>query len=68
MKRLDFKNKWVLITGASSGLGHEMALQLAHQHKANLIISARRKDKLEQLKTVLEQTGIQIKIIVADLS
>lgn len=68
MKRLDFKNKWVLITGASSGLGYEIAFQLAHQHKANLIISARRKDKLEQLKTELDQTGIQVKIIVADLS
>lgn len=69
MRTLDFANKWVLITGASSGLGYEMAYQLAHVHKANLIISARRVDKLNQLKTELEQeAGVKVKIIVADLS
>lgn len=69
MKALDFNNKWILITGASSGLGHEMAYQLAHYHKANLIIAARRADKLNQLKIDLEQqAGIQVKVIVADLS
>lgn len=69
MKALDFTNKWVLITGASSGLGYEMAYQLAHHHKANLIIAARRVDKLNQLKTELEQqAGVEVKVIVADLS
>ncbi|MCD0489773.1 SDR family NAD(P)-dependent oxidoreductase [Pedobacter sp. MC2016-14] len=69
MRALDFNNKWVLVTGASSGLGYEMARQLAHLHGANLVITARRKDKLELLKTELEQqTGIQVKIVVADLS
>ncbi len=69
MKALDFNNKWVLITGASSGLGYEMAHQLAHQHKANLIIAARRADKLNLLKTELqEKAGVQVKVIVADLS
>lgn len=69
MKALDFTNKWILITGASSGLGYEMAYQLAHIHKANLIIAARRADKLNQLKIDLEQNaGVEVKIIVADLS
>lgn len=69
MKALEFKNKWVLITGASSGLGYEIAYQLAHNHQANLLIAARRVDKLEQLKKNLEeQAGVQVKIIVADLS
>lgn len=69
MKALDFNNKWVLITGASSGLGYEMAYQLAHHHKANLIIAARRANKLNLLKTELEeQTGVQVKVVVADLS
>lgn len=69
MKALDFTNKWILITGASSGLGYEMAYQLAHSHKANLIIAARRADKLNQLKENLEQeTGVKVKVIVADLS
>ncbi|HTD98874.1 MAG TPA: SDR family NAD(P)-dependent oxidoreductase [Mucilaginibacter sp.] len=69
MSKLQFKNKWVLVTGASSGLGEEMARQLAHQHQANLILLARRKDKLEQLKAELEKEArVSVKVIVADLS
>ncbi len=69
MSKLQFKNKWILVTGASSGLGQEMARQLAHQHKANLVLLARRKEKLEQLKTELEkEAGVSVKVVVADLS
>ncbi|MGY4537217.1 short-subunit dehydrogenase [Mucilaginibacter sp. UYNi724] len=69
MKNLQLNNKWVLVTGASSGLGEEMARQLATVHKANLIIAARRADKLNELKAELEKAaGIQVKVIVADLS
>jgi short-subunit dehydrogenase len=69
VRPLDFNKKWILVTGASSGLGYEMAYQLAHQHKANLIIAARRADKLNQLKADLEQqANVQVKVIVADLS
>jgi uncharacterized protein len=69
MRSLDFKNKWVLITGASSGLGQEMAMQLAKREGANLIITARRADRLEQLRSELIKTpGVQVKIIVADIS
>ncbi len=69
MKALNFTDKWVLITGASSGLGYEMAYQFAHIHKANLIIAARRAERLDQLKIKLEQqAGVKVKLIVADLS
>lgn len=69
MSKLQFKNKWVLVTGASSGLGEEMSRQLAYQHGANLILLARRRDKLEQLKAELEkETNVKVKVIVADLS
>ena len=69
MRSLNFKNKWVLITGASSGLGQEMALQLAAREGANLIITARRADRLEQLRAELLKTpGVQVKIVVADIS
>lgn len=69
MSKLQFKNKWVLVTGASSGLGEELARQLAYEHGANLILLARRKDKLEQLKAEFEKEAkVSVKIIVADLS
>ena len=46
-----------------------MACQLALKHKANLIIAARRADKLNVLKQELEQkAGIKVKVVVADLS
>jgi len=69
MKALNLANKWVLVTGASSGLGYEMACQLANIHRSNLIIAARRADKLQQLKTKLEtEAGIKVIAITADLS
>lgn len=43
------KNKVIWITGASSGIGEELAYQLAEK-EATLILSARRKDKLMSIK------------------
>jgi len=61
-------NKWVLVTGASSGLGYEMAYQLAVVHSANLIIVARRADNLVELKSKIEkEASIKVDIVPADL-
>jgi len=69
MASLQFKGKWILVTGASSGLGYEMALQLAMDHQANLILVARRADKLDALKSEIEKNSAsEVKTIVADLS
>lgn len=45
----DLKNKWVWITGASSGLGEAMAIEFARQG-ARLVLSSRRKEELERVK------------------
>lgn len=67
--KMDFKTRWVLVTGASSGLGKEMAVQLAQKYQANLILVARRVDRLQELQSELERDcGIQTRIIQADLS
>ena len=61
--------KWALITGASSGIGKELAYIHA-KRGGNLIIVARRKDKLEALQQELQHTanGIEVRIIVMDLA
>jgi len=69
MAKLNFKEKWVLITGASSGLGRAIALYMAQKEGANLVIAARRTEQLEQLKKEIESAGNSaVKIITADLS
>lgn len=53
-------NTIVLITGATSGIGKACAEKFASA-KNDLIITGRRKERLEELKTVLENThGIKV--------
>jgi short-subunit dehydrogenase len=69
MKPLELKNRWVLVTGASSGLGREMARVLSRDYAANLIIVARRQDRLLELAAELEaQHSVSVRVVVADLS
>ncbi len=51
-----FKNKWIWITGASSGLGKAMAMAFAEEG-AHLILSARSEDKLEDVAESCKGTG-----------
>lgn len=61
-------SKLALITGASSGIGKELA-KIHAQKKGDLIIVARSEDKLNQLKEQLEQQHqIQVTVISKDLS
>ena len=51
-----FRDKSVLITGASSGIGEELALQLA-QAGSKLTLTARRVDRLETLAQKIADSG-----------
>lgn len=53
-----------LITGASSGIGRDMAINLANRG-IDLILVARRKDRLEELKSSL---NVNVEIIPLDIS
>lgn len=69
MQAMNFTRRRILITGASSGLGLAMATQLAHRDQADLVLVARRLDRLTALKAELEGgTGISCQVIAADLS
>ncbi len=46
----NFKNKVAWVVGASSGIGKEMAIQLA-KHGAKVILSSRKQDELELVKS-----------------
>lgn len=57
-----------LITGASSGIGMELA-KIHAEKGGDLILVARRKEKLEGLKKELEENhGVKIMVIVKDLT
>lgn len=63
-----FRNGWALVTGASEGLGHEFARQLA-QKGLNLVLVARNETRLERFSFELVQThGITTRTIPMDLS
>lgn len=67
-QNLKHMKEFVLITGASSGIGYEMAQILARQ-QFNLILVARRIEKLDELKNRLNhQYGIEVYTIKSDLS
>jgi uncharacterized protein len=57
----------VLITGASGGIGYELA-KLFARDRHNLILVARSADKLAQVAKELEVTGVRVKTVPLDLT
>lgn len=70
-EKLRLKSKygnWAIVTGASSGIGLELASQLATAG-FNLVINSRHLDKLEEVEKQLKvNTSIEIKIVASDVS
>ena len=64
---MDFKNKTILITGASSGIGKQTAIEFAKKG-ANLILVARRKEKLDLVAQELKKFQTSVIVCPCDVS
>ena len=64
---MDFKNKVILITGASSGIGRETATEFA-KLGANIILVARRKHNLEEIANELKKFQVSTLVCQCDVS
>jgi short-subunit dehydrogenase len=67
MKAVPFAEKSVVVTGASLGIGREMALQLAEQ-RAYLTLAARREAELEQVARECRERGGRCIAVPTDVS
>jgi gluconate 5-dehydrogenase len=63
----NLNNRVAVITGASSGLGRQMSRSFAKQG-ANLVLLARRIERLEELKVELEQYGVKVLPVKCDVT
>jgi len=63
----DVKDKWALITGASRGIGKEVAIFMA-ENGCNLILHSRNKSNVYEVEQKLDKIGVKYYSVEAELS
>ena len=66
MKRLNYKGKTVVLTGASSGIGLELAKELILKHGATVYAIARGKDRLDMARAEISDSFIPVPMDAGD--
>jgi NAD(P)-dependent dehydrogenase (short-subunit alcohol dehydrogenase family) len=64
---VDIRNKWALVTGASRGIGRQVARALA-ERGCNLLLHSRAPEHTQTLEQELAALGVQVAGIAAELS
>ncbi len=64
---LDIKGKWAFITGASRGLGSELALFMAEKG-CNLILHSRKMSNISEIESKVKALGVKTYCFEAELS
>jgi 7-alpha-hydroxysteroid dehydrogenase len=67
LDRFGLEGQVAIVTGAGRGLGAATAIALA-EAGADVVISARTADQLEQVRTQVESRGRKAVVVPADLS
>ena len=63
---LNVQNRWCLITGASRGVGREIAKQMASLG-TNLILQSRSRKHSEETAAIVREMGVQALSVECDL-
>ena len=61
-----YRGRVAIVTGASSGIGRQVALDLARRG-ATLVLSARRRELLEQVAVECNSHGVEVETLVGDV-
>ncbi len=64
---MELQGKIVVITGASSGIGRAVALEMARRG-AHVVVAARRRELLEALAAECRALGVDCRVVVTDVT
>ncbi len=67
MSKREIHGSRAIVTGASSGIGREIALELARQG-AELVVVARREERLRQLAKEIHAGGGRVEVVAGDVT